>query len=206
MRFVVLLESLFLLVLSPPFSSSESELSDDEDEEEEDEDEDEEDDEEDDEEELELLLRLFCSSGFFPFVDCSICCLSWVDDGDWPVNRSPGGSLLCDWLPFGDLERAGSSRKGERRGGEGGGCLAFRSGCLLPVRPSLSLVLSLSASVDFRSLTGLWGDGEDDDDELEEEDDDAERRGGVGFLGGALILCSLSLSLSRSRSCSRCFS
>lgn len=95
-----------------------SELSEEDDDEDEDEDEDDDDDEEDDEE-LELLLCFFCCwpelsiSGFpftavFPLVDSSRC-RSWTDDGDGP--RSPGGSLLCDWLVVGDLERAGSSRE-----------------------------------------------------------------------------------------------
>lgn len=95
-----------------------SELSEEDDDEDDDEDED---DEEEDDEELELLLCFFCCwpelsfSGFpftavFAFTDGSWC-RSWTDDGVWPLNRSPGGSLLCDWLVVGDLERAGSSRE-----------------------------------------------------------------------------------------------
>lgn len=109
--------SLSVLALTPPlaFSVSESELSD------EDDDEDEDEEEDDDEEDEELELLLFCCwpevsiSGFpftavFPLVG-GPWCRSWTDDGDWPRNRSPGGSLLCDWLVIGDLERTGGSRE-----------------------------------------------------------------------------------------------
>lgn len=99
------------------FSVSESELSD-----EDDDDEDEEEEDDEDDEELELIL--FCCwpevsfSGFpftavFPLVDGPWCC-SLTDDEDWLLNRSPGGSLLCDWLVIGDLERTGGSRERER--------------------------------------------------------------------------------------------